>query len=68
MTSPPGPARDHLTDVFFSDLDIPLSVKAGISGCGFVRATEIQAATLPLLLQGRDVAAQAQTGTGKTAA
>lgn len=68
MTSPPGPARDHLTDVFFSDLDIPLSVKAGISGCGFVRATEIQAATLPLLLEGRDVAAQAQTGTGKTAA
>lgn len=43
-------------------------MRAGIAACGFVRATPIQAATLPLLLAGRDVAAQAQTGTGKTAA
>src|SRR5438270_621601 len=40
----------------------------GIAACGFVRATPVQAASLPLLLAGRDVAAQAQTGTGKTAA
>jgi len=63
--SPPG---DHLSDVFFSDLPLPHSVRAGIAACGFVRATPIQAATLPILLAGRDVAAQAQTGTGKTAA
>ena len=43
-------------------------MSAGIAACGFVRATPIQAATLPLLLAGQDVAAQAQTGTGKTAA
>ncbi len=65
--TPPG-TRDHLTDVFFADLKLPHSVRAGIAGCGFVRATPIQAATLPRLLDGRDVAAQAQTGTGKTAA
>ena len=67
-----GPAprafEDHLSDVYFSDLPLPHPVRAGIAGCGFVRATPVQAATLPLLLAGRDVAAQAQTGTGKTAA
>ena len=40
-------------------------MSAGIAACGFVRATPIQAATLPLLLAGQDVAAQAQTGTGQ---
>jgi ATP-dependent RNA helicase RhlB len=65
--SPPGP-DDHLTDVFFADLPLPNAVRAGIAACGFVRATPIQATTLPLLLAGHDVAAQAQTGTGKTAA
>ncbi len=59
---------DHLSDLYFSDLPLPHSVRAGIAACGFVRATPVQAATLPLLLSGRDVAAQAQTGTGKTAA
>ena len=67
-----GPAprafEDHLSDVYFSDLPLPHSVRAGIAGCGFVRATPIQSETLPLLLRGQDVAAQAQTGTGKTAA
>lgn len=63
-----GGSTDHLSDVFFADLPLPPPVKAGIAACGFVRATPVQAATLPLLLAGRDVAAQAQTGTGKTAA
>ncbi|MBL8112108.1 MAG: DEAD/DEAH box helicase [Acidobacteria bacterium] len=64
--SPPG--KDHLSDLFFFDLPLPNSVKAGIAAAGFLRATPVQAATLPRLLEGRDVAAQAQTGTGKTAA
>lgn len=66
-SSPPG-TGDYLSDVFFSDLPLPHAVRAGIAACGFVRATPVQAKTLPLLLAGKDVAAQAQTGTGKTAA
>ena len=68
MTASAGKFSDHLSDVYFADLKLPHAVSAGIAGCGFVRATPIQAATLPLLLAGQDVAAQAQTGTGKTAA
>jgi ATP-dependent RNA helicase RhlB len=41
---------------------------AGIREAGFITCTPIQAQTLPLALTGRDVAGQAQTGTGKTAA
>jgi ATP-dependent RNA helicase RhlB len=40
----------------------------GIVDAGFSYCTPIQAQTLPLALHGRDVAGQAQTGTGKTAA
>jgi len=41
---------------------------SGLHAAGFVRCTPIQALTLPVALAGRDVAGQAQTGTGKTAA
>jgi len=41
---------------------------AGIRDAGFSNCTPIQAQTLPIALSGRDVAGQAQTGTGKTAA
>jgi len=40
----------------------------GIRDAGFTYCTPIQAQTLPLALSGKDVAGQAQTGTGKTAA
>ncbi len=52
----------------FSSLDLPESVQRGIREAGFVTATPIQEATLPLALKGKDVAGQSQTGTGKTAA
>jgi ATP-dependent RNA helicase RhlB len=58
----------HLTDIAFSDLDIPAVLMQGIEEAGFSKCTPVQAETLPLALQGRDVAGQAQTGTGKTAA
>ena len=45
----------------------PLILKA-IDRMGFVDPTPVQEETLPLLLDGKDVIAQAQTGTGKTAA
>ncbi len=40
----------------------------GIEAAGFTDCTPIQASTLPIALSGRDIAGQAQTGTGKTAA
>ncbi|ABK45909.1 DEAD/DEAH box helicase domain protein [Magnetococcus marinus MC-1] len=52
----------------FTELPIPEPVLAGIRDCGFTQCTPIQALTLPLALAGKDVAGQAQTGTGKTAA
>jgi ATP-dependent RNA helicase RhlB len=52
----------------FTELNLPQEVMRGISQVGFVDLTPVQEESIPLALQGRDVAAQAQTGTGKTAA
>jgi ATP-dependent RNA helicase RhlB len=57
-----------LTDVPFSEFDLHPALLAGLEAAGFSRCTPIQALTLPLALGGRDVAGQAQTGTGKTLA
>ena len=54
--------------VRFTELDIPSKVLKGIEDAGFNACTPIQAMALPLTLKGKDIAAQAQTGTGKTAA
>jgi ATP-dependent RNA helicase RhlB len=54
--------------VRFEELHIPAKVIQGIRAAGFTECTPVQALTLPEALQGRDIAAQAQTGTGKTAA
>ncbi|MGH7393427.1 MAG: DEAD/DEAH box helicase, partial [Candidatus Rokuibacteriota bacterium] len=51
----------------FESLGLPEPVMQGIREAGFVTATPIQEATLPLALRGKDVAGQSQTGTGKTA-
>src|SRR5688572_23830202 len=58
----------HLSELAFASLDLVPEVARGITDAGFVRATPVQASTLPIALTGRDVAGQAQTGTGKTAA
>jgi ATP-dependent RNA helicase RhlB len=57
-----------LTDVAFSSLDLHPVLLEGLTQAGFTRCTPIQALTLPIALTGRDVAGQAQTGTGKTIA
>jgi len=57
-----------LTDITFSSLDLHPSLLEGLTQAGFTRCTPIQALTLPIALTGRDVAGQAQTGTGKTIA
>jgi ATP-dependent RNA helicase RhlB len=59
---------DHLTDVTFAELPLHPSLHAGLDALGFTHCTPIQAQTLPLALQGVDLAGQAQTGTGKSAA
>jgi ATP-dependent RNA helicase RhlB len=58
----------HLSDLRFADLPLSAGLQQGIAEAGFVQCTPIQSKTLPLALDGQDVAGQAQTGTGKTAA
>jgi ATP-dependent RNA helicase RhlB len=55
-------------EVPFRAFDLPSVVQQGIDAAGFTHCTPIQARVLPLALAGKDVAGQAQTGTGKTAA
>jgi len=52
----------------FNELEIPEQVLRGIAEAGFSACTPIQEQTLPITLAGTDIAGQAQTGTGKTAA
>ncbi|MCG6390416.1 DEAD/DEAH box helicase [Vibrio fluvialis] len=52
----------------FSDLALNSAILSALNEMGFVSPTPIQAAAIPLLLEGRDALGKAQTGTGKTAA
>jgi ATP-dependent RNA helicase RhlB len=61
-------SETHLTDIPFSSFSLPDKLMQGIEDSGFLMCTPIQAETLPVALAGKDVAGQAQTGTGKTAA
>ena len=58
----------HLSSLTFSSLHLQPALMQGIIDAGFIHCTPIQAQTLPIALRGHDVAGQAQTGTGKTAA
>lgn len=57
----------HLTDTTFSDLGLAEPLLKALHEKGYTHCTPIQEKALPVLLNGRDVAGQAQTGTGKTA-
>jgi ATP-dependent RNA helicase RhlB len=59
---------EHTTDTTFHSLDLHESLLKGLDEIGFTHCTPIQAEALPLALAGQDVAGQAQTGTGKSAA
>src|SRR6266481_9872548 len=61
-------SEHHLTDHAFGRLNLPEALLQGVRTAGFEFCTPIQAKTLPIALAGQDVAGQAQTGTGKTAA
>ena len=52
----------------FASLDLPATLLQGIDALGYQSMTPVQAQALPAILAGRDVIAQAPTGSGKTAA
>jgi ATP-dependent RNA helicase DeaD len=52
----------------FEELNINEKILRGIETMGFEEASPIQASAIPVLLEGKDIIGQAQTGTGKTAA
>ncbi len=60
--------KTHLTEIKFSDLGLAPQVVTGLESMGFHLCTAIQAQSLPILLSGKDIAGQAQTGEGKTIA
>ena len=55
-------------DQTFADLGLAEAVLSAVAGVGYEAPSPIQAATIPPLMEGRDVVGLAQTGTGKTAA
>ena len=61
-------SKTHLTEQKFADFALHPAVIEALEKKGFHYCTPIQALALPLTLAGRDVAGQAQTGTGKTMA
>jgi ATP-dependent RNA helicase RhlB len=69
LQQPPRAQKpEFLTETRFDEFNLPAELLAGLKDADFVHCTPIQAQTLPVSLTGRDVAGQAQTGTGKTAA
>ena len=67
MSEPTSP--DQLfSDLDFTDVDLPGELLAAVNDLGFDRLTRVQAEVLPLSLEGRDIVAQAQTGSMGTSA
>jgi ATP-dependent RNA helicase RhlB len=56
------------TDQTFDDVNLPEPIRRAVDDLGFSHLTKVQSEVLPISLAGRDVVAQAQTGSGKTAA
>ena len=59
---------DHLSAVRFSELPLHPTLHSSLAILGYTHCTPIQAQALPRALAGEDLAGQAQTGTGKSAA
>jgi ATP-dependent RNA helicase RhlB len=59
---------NHLTESRFSDFNLTPDLIKGLTETGFEFCTPIQEQSIPIALAGKDVAGEAQTGTGKTAA
>src|ERR1700740_2749281 len=57
-----------MTTKLFSELGISVELQKAVDKLGLEQASPIQAEAIPVLMQGRDVVGQSQTGSGKTAA
>src|SRR6201988_3270204 len=57
-----------MTTKLFSELGLSPELLKAVDKLGFEQASPIQAEAIPVLMQGRDVVGQSQTGSGKTAA
>lgn len=69
MTDSREKHEDHLfSTTLFESLDLQPDLLRGVRDLGFKQLTHVQDRVLPVSLAGRDVVAQAQTGSGKTAA
>ena len=58
---------DSAPTVRFADFGLAPEILRALTDQGYIHPTPIQAAAIPIVLQGRDVMGAAQTGTGKTA-
>jgi ATP-dependent RNA helicase RhlB len=61
-------SEHHLTETRYTSFNLLDEINQGLADAGFEYCTPIQEQTLPIALAGHDVAGEAQTGTGKTAA
>ena len=52
----------------FTDFNLKDTIQAAVTDAGFTEPSPVQKDAIPLVLEGHDIVAQAQTGTGKTAA
>ncbi|MGC4108463.1 MAG: DEAD/DEAH box helicase [Thermomicrobiales bacterium] len=67
-TTAVAPEADEATGISFADLGLSGALLESIEAVGYTKPSPIQERTIPVLLAGGDVIAQAQTGSGKTAA
>lgn len=61
-------AAEAPSKFLFSDLPLVRAVQLAVQESGYIEPTDIQRQIIPLMLDSRDVLAQSQTGSGKTAA
>lgn len=66
--TPPSPAADEPVRITFDELGLDYDLLDGLDVMGFKHPTPIQEKAIPVILDGKDLIACAQTGTGKTAA
>ncbi|MEM9302823.1 MAG: DEAD/DEAH box helicase [Pseudomonadota bacterium] len=68
MTDPSSSYQQVFSERRFEEFDLHPTIQASLQTAGFEQLTPIQAQSLPIAIEGGDVAGQAKTGTGKTAA